>query len=116
MAQQWEAGPKVVRLEKLNDELVAAGIVPSWLQQRADGVVQATVSDGASRATFDAVVAAHSPATYDAADTQAATRRQQDIDLAKQYLALAPGTATLAQTQAYGQALGRLVRALAQIV
>jgi hypothetical protein len=116
MAQQWQAGPKVVRLEKLFDELVAAGLRPDWFAQRPDGVILATVPDGASRATFDATVAAHNPATYDAADQQAATRRQQDVDLAKQYLALAPGTATLAQTQAYGQALGRLVRALAQIV
>jgi hypothetical protein len=116
MAQQWTAGPKVVRLDKLADELIAAGIVPSWFAQRPDGVIEATVPDGASRATFDGVVAAHNPATYDAQDQQAATRRQQDIDLAKQYLALGNTAATAAQTQAALQATIRLVRALAQIV
>jgi hypothetical protein len=87
MAQRWEAGPKVVRLEKLYDELAAAGIVPTWLQQRPDGVIEATVPDGASRATFDATVAAHNPATYDAADAAAAQQTTGDRDQARQAVA-----------------------------
>jgi hydroxylamine reductase (hybrid-cluster protein) len=87
MAQQWQAGPKVVRLEKLFDELVAAGITPSWFQQRPDGVIEATVPDGASRATFDATLAAHNPATYDAADAAAAQQATGDRDQARQAVA-----------------------------
>jgi hypothetical protein len=101
------------RLSALHDELIAAGIFPTYLgddpADAPDGLVM-EVPDGTDAAAVAAVVAAHDPAAVDAAAQAAAAAFAQDVQTIKSFMQAANGSATNAQRDAVIKAFVRVVR------
>ena len=99
-------------LSALHDELLAAGIAPTYLgddPDNPDGVVL-EVPDGTSEAAVAAVIAAHDPAAAAAAAQAAESQFAQDVQTVKTFMAAANGSATDAQRDAVFKAFVRVVR------
>jgi hypothetical protein len=99
-------------LSALHDELIAAGIHPTYVGDAPDdpdGVVL-EVPDGTDPQAVAAVVAAHDPAAAAAAQAAAAQAFAQDVQTVKTFMGTANGTATDAQRDAVFKAFVRVVR------
>jgi hypothetical protein len=100
------------QLNALHDELIAAGIHPTYVGDAPDdpdGVVL-EVPDGTSTAAVQAVIDAHDPAAVAAAETARAQQFAQDVQTVKTFMGTANGTATDAQRDAVFKAFVRVVR------
>jgi hypothetical protein len=100
-------------LSALHDELIAAGIAPTYLgddpDNAPDGLVL-EVPDGTAEAAVAAVIAAHDPAAVAAAETARAQQFAQDVQTVKTFMAASNGSATDAQRDAVFKAFVRVVR------
>jgi hypothetical protein len=99
-------------LSALHDELIAAGIHPTYVgddPDDPDGVVL-EVPDGTAEAAVAAVIAAHDPAAVAAAATQQQQQFAQDVQAIKTFMAAANGSATDAQRDAVLKAFVRVAR------
>jgi hypothetical protein len=101
------------QLNALHDELIAAGIAPTYLgddpDNAPDGLVM-DVPDGTDEAAVAAVIAAHDPAAVEAAAAARAQQFAQDVQTVKTFMGTANGTATDAQRDAVFKAFVRVVR------
>lgn len=100
------------RLSALHDELLAAGIAPTYVgddPDDPDGVVL-EVPDGTDPAAVEAVVTAHDAAAVDAARQAAQTAFASDVQAIKTFMAAPNGSATDTQRDAVLKAFVRVAR------
>ncbi len=102
-------------LNALHDELIAAGIHPTYIGGDKDDPDNANrlvieVPDGVPTAAVDAVVNAHDPDAIEQARETARTQYQNDITAIKAVMAAANGSATNAQRDAVFKAFVRVAR------
>lgn len=82
------------RLSRLHAELLAAGVIPQRVEGN-DTFVRITVPDTVSKASVDAVVAAHDSAKYDQEEQQQKQQRDTDLAVLRQYLTAATANPVL---------------------
>ena len=100
------------QLNALHDELIAAGIHPTYIgddPDDPDGVV-IEVPDDTDRAAVDAVVNAHDKAAVEQAAEATRTQYQNDLANIKAFMQAANGSATNAQRDAVFKAFVRVAR------
>ena len=99
------------QLNALHDELIAAGIHPTYIgddPDDPDGVV-IEVPDNTDPAAVEAIVNAHDKAAVEAAAEAKRTQEQQDRAAVRAFMQAANGTANNTQRDAVIKAFVRLV-------
>jgi len=102
-------------LNALHDELIAAGIHPTYIggdkddPDNADRLV-IEVPDDTDPEAVQAIIDAHDPAAIEAAKEAARTQYQTDLAAIKAFMAAANGSATNAQRDAVFKAFVRVAR------
>lgn len=100
------------QLNALHDELIAAGIHPTYIGGHKDdphGIV-IEVPDGTDPEAVQAVIDAHNVTAVEQAAQAKRTQAQQDLAAIKAFMAAANGSATNAQRDAVFKAFVRVAR------
>lgn len=86
------------RIEKLHDELLAAGVVPEFvlkMNPETDMGVRLIVPDNTDPSVVNAVIAAHQPTIPSPAEIEFTNDKLTMADLKQQYQAMKTGLATI---------------------